>query len=211
MLLKQTAFRAWSEFTYTQMGNIGYSNANQSLTSVWNTLSFAYGDWSHQIVGSGPPDLSDIDAWTVELYGLSGAPFNVYLENFVAVPEQVPPQPTSYTWSTNDSGDWNSNSVRTPYGIGFFSPNSPDDTVVFGSAIQSTQTMFTNTAVTVNRIEFDDSTHSYFISGGGSVNLVSTTTQTPVTPTISVIGMHEFQVEVNLHNHMLVDITDLSP
>ena len=64
----------------------------------------------------------------------------------------------------------------------------------------SPQTAFTNTDVSVNRIEFSNTTHSYAISGHGSVNLFATTDPTsPVNPSISVEGTHLFQAAVNLH------------
>ena len=100
------------------------------------------------------------------------------------------------TWANDASGDWNSNTnwLNGP------APNANIDGAIFGSAITSPETVFTDSAVTVESIQFgvlDDSgaTQSYAIAGQGSVNLDSNAS----TPSIDVIdGTHQFQTVVNL-------------
>ena len=65
----------------------------------------------------------------------------------------------------------------------------------------------THADVTVNRVEFNNSNHSYFVSGAGSVNLAATTDAMMRNPSMLVQGSHEFQVRVNLQNDATVDVS----
>ena len=68
----------------------------------------------------------------------------------------------------------------------------------------SPQTVFTNSAVTVNRIEFNNA-NTYVVSGFGSVNVETNTV--PTDPSIVVAqGAHQFQAIVNLNGTTSVDI-----
>lgn len=60
--------------------------------------------------------------------------------------------------------------------------------------------------VTVNRVVFNNTEASYVVSGLGSVNMASTIAPTPVTPTISVTGLHKFQATVKLVDQTTVDV-----
>ena len=84
------------------------------------------------------------------------------------------------------------------------SPFSTHETILFGAAISSNSTVFTDTQVTVNRIQFDNA-FSYGISGQGGVNLIASTAG-PL-PRIDVdSGSHEFQAKVTLLNDATVDV-----
>ena len=115
------------------------------------------------------------------------------------------PPPRTFTWNVAGPGDWNSQSNWSPLGKG--PPNGNHD-AIFGNKITANRTVFTDTAVTVRRIEFDNQDNSYFIAGAGNVNLVTgTDSMGDVAPTIDVRqGTHRFQAHVNLHANTTVDI-----
>jgi len=120
------------------------------------------------------------------------------------------PIATRFVWNTSGLGDWGTKSNWSAQGV-VQGPlaNNPNHTAIFpeNPAITGPTNVSTMEAVTVNRIEFANSTFSYVVSGLGSVNMASTTSSELVTPTMSVTGMHEFQVDVNLHSPTTVDVT----
>ena len=58
-----------------------------SLSAGWTLLQRDFDGWQDDLDGGGDLDISDIDAWTVELYQMNGAPFFVYADHLVGVPE----------------------------------------------------------------------------------------------------------------------------
>ena len=114
------------------------------------------------------------------------------------------PPPRTFTWNVAGPGDWNSLSNWSPNG----GPPNGNHDAIFGNKITANRTVFTDTAVTVRRIEFDNQDNSYFIAGAGNVNLVTgTDSMGDVAPTIDVRqGTHEFQVRVALHNDTTVNV-----
>ena len=129
--------------------------------------------------------------------------------------DAAPPLPaTQFEWNdASGLGNWaTAGNWKPQEGVVLGSPaDSPDHTAIFADGsfavpISATTNVSTMAAVTVNRIEFDNNTASYVISGLGSVNLASTTDPSPVTPTMSVVGTHEFQADVNLQNDTTVDV-----
>jgi len=116
---------------------------------------------------------------------------------------------SDFEWRTDNFGDWNATGNWIPTNK---TPNNPNHTVLFpdSAAITGPTTVVTNTAVTVNRIDFANATHQYIVAGSGSVNLMATTTASPVTPTIDALGMHQFQAIVNLHNDTTVNVSSAS-
>jgi len=116
------------------------------------------------------------------------------------------PPATTFTWNIGDSGNWHDLGNWSKEGLGTV-PNARQHTAILGSEIMSPRTVFTDTDVTVNRIEFSNATHSYAVSGHGSVNLFATTDpNSPVNPSIGVQGTHLFQVAVNLHAPTTADV-----
>ena len=105
---------------------------------------------------------------------------------------------TRFAWKKTDLGSWN---LSSNWDLAD-SPNSAEHTALFGSpaSIIGRTTVVTNTPVTVNRLEFDNALHSYFIAGGGSVELAQHPGDgSPLDPTIELTnGNHEIQVKVNL-------------
>ena len=95
---------------------------------------------------------------------------------------------TSFEWVADTLGDWSEPSNWTP---GRGPPNTSKNTAVFGNMTTGPTTVVMTQAVTVNRIEFANSNHTYAISGLGSVNLAPTTAETPVNPSIDVQGTQD--------------------
>lgn len=71
-------------------------------------------------------------------------------------------------WQSNASGDWND---ETKWSEGI--PNGVDQPANFLNAITAPQTIYTNTAVTVGSMTFDNA-NSYQITGQGSLTLQAT-------------------------------------
>ena len=129
---------------------------------------------------------------------VTGGPFN-------------PLDTNDFTWRSNNLGDWNS---AANWELSGGPPNQSDHTALFPDSADITgpTTVVTNTAVTVNRIKFDNATHSYAVAGLGSVNLAFDPDD-PIDPddafgppSLSVTGTHEFQAPVNFINDTGVDV-----
>ncbi len=75
---------------------------------------------------------------------------------------------TVSTWALNGSGDWNAAANWTG-GV----PNAAGSTVLLGGIITLPQTIYTNAAVTVGTLRFDNSS-SYMVTGQGSLTLAVT-------------------------------------
>ncbi|MFV2069801.1 MAG: type I restriction-modification enzyme R subunit C-terminal domain-containing protein, partial [Pirellulales bacterium] len=156
-------------------------------------------DWSDFTTISG--DSIDFMAqWTGDFSTLDGVPialeFNMsdtQLYGFTLVPS-----PFSESNWLGGSGNWSENAN---WSTSVF-PDVDTTAAVFGNAIAATETVFTNAAVTVKDVTFDN-LNSYVIAGGGSVNLNSGTGVS----TVSVLqGSHQFQTVVNLTNNTTVDV-----
>ena len=120
----------------------------------------------------------------------------------------VPPA-TTFTWNKDGVGDWAEQSNWSFTGsspLGGVRANNPNHTAIFGELISNPTTVATNAAVTVNRIELDNTTNGYVVSGHGSVNMAATTAAMAVDPTMSVLGTHQFQAIVKLDNATTVDV-----
>jgi len=117
-----------------------------------------------------------------------------------------------FEWIKDSLGDWSDAGNWSPTDGGVPpSPraNNPNHSVTFPEkeAIMGPTTVNTHDAVTVNRIAFANTSHSFVVSGIGSVNLQATTDPDgPVNPSMSVEGTHQFQAIVNLANDTLVDV-----
>ena len=118
----------------------------------------------------------------------------------------------AFAWNKDFLGNWanNSNWSITDGGSGLLErANNPNHTVEFPdtASITGPTLVSTHVAVSVNRIEFANTTHSFLVGGFGSVNLQATTDPNlPVNPSMSVAGTHQFQAIVNLHNDTTVDV-----
>jgi hypothetical protein len=111
------------------------------------------------------------------------------------------PPPTSFEWTRDDLGDWNSPANWTPGGGG---PNDKDHTATFGTMASVPTTVVTNTPVTVNTIEFDN-TNTYVVAGTGK--LILEADGDGGLPSIAVSqGTHEIQVQASLNSNTDVDV-----
>ena len=101
-------------------------------------------------------------------------------------------------WQNKDSGDWN---VLSNWIGGV--PNDDREVAVFGGAIQTSRTVFTDSHVTVQGIHFNNS-NTYAITGTGSITL-QTGTSAPRSDVTVFAGDHEFQAPIRLNNE--TDVT----
>jgi len=76
------------------------------------------------------------------------------------------PNIVTATWNVNTGGDWN---VGSNWALGS-SPNGPGAVANFTSAISANHTVFTDTAVTVGTINFNN-TNKYVLSGAASLTM----------------------------------------
>ena len=134
----------------------------------------------------------------------------------VSEPAVLPPG-TDFTWNSSESGDWvDASNWDGPSGYpgltidtGTPPPSIPArQSALFGNAISTSQTVFTNMDVSVNAINFENSSASYAIAGHGSVNLLANTRPVNPNPAINVAAgnSHQFQATVNFHANGTVDI-----
>ena len=150
--------------------------------------------------GGGPriDEIRICDTWTECLSGGVGPP---------------PAPATNFTWVANAVGDWAEQSNWHYTGlppVAGVRANAADHAVVFGDAILKPTTVVTDADITVNRIEFNNATNGYVVGGLGSVNLAANTSNPPLNPSMSVLGTHQFQVNVNLHDDTTVNVSSES-
>ena len=105
---------------------------------------------------------------------------------------------------TSGQTDWFEATSWTPGGG---PPNSANQTAVFGGLITGPTVATLTSDVTVNRVEFDNATHSYTISGSNSVNIDrGTKPGLPATGVFVSGGSHEFEVVTNIRSDATVDV-----
>ncbi|MEX0611546.1 MAG: hypothetical protein WD229_05470, partial [Pirellulales bacterium] len=106
--------------------------------------------------------------------------------------------PSNNSWNRDGNGDWN-DAVNW---LGDAVPNDVAQTAVFGGALTSPATIYTNTTVTVGGIEFDNA-NGYVIAGQGIVALDAGSNN-------SIInvwqGVHEFQAVVQLDSNTVAHL-----
>jgi len=118
---------------------------------------------------------------------------------------------TVFTWNQSGLEDWanpDNWSKEASLGLppGNLRANNADHTAIFpdDANITGTTNVSTNAAVTLNRIEFNNPTHSFVVSGAGSVTLSEDSTG--ASPTVVVEDHHEFQADVILQNNTQLDV-----
>ena len=175
--------------------------APPGLTNTYNQIARYAGGGIIGLDGQG--DLAEIRFYDEHLSSSIEGIVGAELEQKWGI--QISPfiPPTVHNWSVDGSGDWN---VSENWDTGFV-PDGNDQTAIFGAGITASgQTVFTNQAVTVNQVRFDN-TLSYAIGGLGSVNMAATTATIPEPPAIDVLsGNHQFQAIVNLLDSTTADI-----
>ena len=125
----------------------------------------------------------------------------------MAAPAGMPPA-TDFTWQADDVGNWSLQNNWSYSGLPTLGiANSSHHATIFSDAITTNTTVVTNNDVTVNRVEFDNATQSYNISGHGTVNLAAKTDASMLNPSMAVLqGTHQFQAAVRLHADTNVDV-----
>ena len=192
-------------FSYDpDMGDFGQMTANINGTETSVDISEAARNSGVEFTHFGLNVLGDSHA-----SGFRAGEFYFDDVTYTGVGGTAPVLATRFAWTASGLGDWGSNNNWTPQGgvdIGDRA-NNPNHTAIFPSGIAEPTNVSIMNAVTLNRIEFDNSTNSYVVSGLGSINMASTTTPTPDTPTMSVTGSHRFQAAVNMLNETTVEVT----
>jgi hypothetical protein len=114
---------------------------------------------------------------------------------------------TDFNWR-GGSGDWNQAANWTPGGSpGNGMATLSDETVLFGGASGATSTIFTDSQVNINQIQFANETASYFIVGPGGVNMITTIEDTPVAPSVKVLaGDHTFQTPFSIGDDTTITV-----
>jgi hypothetical protein len=88
------------------------------------------------------------------------------------------PSNVSATWNIAGSGDWN---VGNNWSLGTV-PNGPGATANLGSALTGNHTVYSDTAITLNVLNFNNS-HEYVVAGAGSLTMTGTSAAVNVTGT----------------------------
>ena len=102
------------------------------------------------------------------------------------------------TWGGDFGGNWDDSGNWT----GGSGPDGNDQTAVFGDAITSSRTVYTDLDVTVKRVEFNNA-NTYVVSGSGSVNLEADSGNASLDVDL---GDHQFQAAVNLVSSADADV-----
>jgi hypothetical protein len=125
----------------------------------------------------------------------------------VPAPTTIAPA-TLFTWATGGTGEWDSKSNWSSPTNGA-PPDNDNETAIFGDSIGSdSRTVFTDSAITVNSVQFQNSMGgSYAVAGSGSINFAAETGGSMTLPTIAVSnqGSHQFQTIVNLLSDTTAD------
>ena len=157
--------------------------------------------WEGWAGGPGLIDFTDFTLDSVQLFG-PNADATIFIDDIY---HETIPVVRELVWGGDTSGDWNEqNNWRLP---SFPGQVPAQQKAVFGNAIHSPQTIFTNSRNSVNALQFD-SEFSYSISGTGAIELQTDTSgPVPATPTIVVDrGNHQVQLQVELLDDTVIDV-----
>jgi hypothetical protein len=104
------------------------------------------------------------------------------------------------------SGNWGVNNSWIPRITPNAAASANAPIAVFTDRFTTPQTVFTNTAQSVNGLRFDNAT-KYVVGGAGSIVLRANTLGGTVNPTVNVVeGAHELQVALNVQSNTAVSI-----
>jgi hypothetical protein len=121
-----------------------------------------------------------------------------YWDDMIYTTSIAQPPLTQFEWAGNKSGNAASGSNWSPALV----PNSNLDTAVFGSVIDQSRLVFTDTDLTMKTIEFDNA-NAYVLAGQGSINLEADSGNASL---VVVQGSHEFQVPLALGSDLDVTV-----
>ena len=156
------------------------------LSTTWSTLNFT---WTTNGTESGAQALRI--GFTVDNSQPGGTVGfdNIRLTATTALP---------YAWQLSNSGNWND---ANNWSTGIV-PNAVDATARFLGSITSPQTVFTNTAVTVGAMTFDNA-NTYVIAGAGSLTVAVSSGS----GSINVLqGSHKINLPLTFASNTNVDV-----
>ncbi len=180
------------DLTYDPTGNGGNGSLSGTfeitsggvLETVHPTLDFPAG------IKDSFNDLNRFGLFTLWIPGSENTA-EFFFDDITYTASPPLPGPSDYNWNLSGGGNWK---LDASWDWGFLPPTTA--TAVLGSAISRPSTVFTETALAVNGVRFDNA-NPYVIAGNGNV----TTTSVEV-----VLGDHVFQLPVNLGPSANVDV-----
>ena len=180
------------ELSYDPTGNGG----NGSMSTIFNVTSGGVQQTFTPSIDFPPgvkdsfPDLNRYGLMTLWL-PQNDSEIEFYWDEITYTASPPVTDPTDYEWIKASGGNWNDS---TNWSLGYI-PESTDS-AIFGSAITNPSTVFTETALAVNALRFNNAS-SYGVAGNGNV--------TPGAIEV-VLGDHVFQLPVNLGPSTNVDV-----
>ena len=112
------------------------------------------------------------------------------------------PVATVFHWNHDGLGSWTGGNWTPQDGVVANKPDANNATAVLGGAISAPRTVAVQADITVKTVQFDSS-QSYVVAGGGSVNLDANTGNASIAVTQ---GNHQLQAVVNLHDNTVANI-----
>ena len=170
----------------------------------WHRYEWNFRDsqqWEEWGDGDGIIDSPDFTLDSIQLFG-PNADAVVFIDDIY---HETMPIVRELIWTNDASGNWGD---AANWNLGVVPGRHPGlQTAVFGPAISAPQTIYTNSARSVNGLEFN-SVHAFTIAGPGSIDLEADTSGgSPLNPTVEVLaGDHQLQVKVNLSDDARVDV-----
>jgi len=180
------------ELSYDPAGNGG----NGSMSTIFNVTSGGVQQTFTPSIDFPPgvkdsfPDLNRYGLLTLWL-PQNDSEIEFYWDEITYTASPPVTDPTDYEWTNVSGENWNDS---TNWSLGFV-PESTD-TAIFGSAITNPSTVFTETALAVRTIRFNNA-NSYGVAGNGNV--------TPGAIEV-LLGDHLFKLPVNLGPSANVDV-----
>ncbi|MEX2168328.1 MAG: LamG domain-containing protein [Pirellulales bacterium] len=113
------------------------------------------------------------------------------------------PVATVFHWNHDGLGSWTGGNWTPQDGVIASRPDANNATAVLGGAISAPRTVAVQADITVKTLQFDSS-QSYVVAGGGSVNLDANTGNASISVTQ---GSHQLQAVVNLHDNTVANIS----
>ena len=163
---------------------LGHSESSAPMTIGWSPI---------QNFGITNGQFGDIVLYDRELTAVEQALVVEHLRNKYALLQHA-------TWMPDSGGNWN----NVSHWVGDHVPNGPGINVFLADIISTTRTIFTDTAITIGNLRFNNE-NQYVVAGLGSINFDS---PLPNAHIDVLAGNHQFQVAVNLLTKVDVDVAD---
>ena len=126
----------------------------QFVANRWQQVAF------NAIAPAGAATAKVFGSW---INGGGGQQISAFLDDFVMDgPGSIAPP----SWNVNGSGDWNNGGNWSTGNV----PNAIGAVAILGTTITSAQTVFSNTAITVGTLRFNNA-NTYVVAGAGSLTM----------------------------------------